>query len=86
VLTAAGARRASEIFWPAFVEHVGVIFLASTSLEMRSLPLGQSRTEQERLQGHTHIQDVFRWTVPMRYDADMDENAPDPDAPEHAAA
>ena len=86
MLTVNTARRVSDIFWPAFVERDGMIFLPTTPDKMWTLPIGRTRTDHERLQAHTHIQDIFRWNVPMRYDAQLEQERPDPNTPEHAAA
>jgi len=80
------ARRIAEIFWPAFVERNGMIFLPDTNPSAWSARPGDTLTEHERLQGHSHMQDLFRWQVPTRHDPVLDLEVPDPDSAEHAAA
>ena len=43
-------------------------------------------TEYERFYGHTHVQDVVRWGVPMVHDAGSGTDVPDPASPEFGAA
>ena len=80
------ARRVADILWPAFVERNGMIFLPCTHPSMWTAQAGLTLTEHERLQGHSHIQDLFRWDVPRFYDAELEADRPDPDTPEHALA
>jgi hypothetical protein len=80
------ARRVADILWPAFIERNGMIFLPFTDPGAWSPPPDRALTEHERLQGHSHIQDLFRWDVPMRHDPELDIDVPDPGTPEHAAA
>jgi len=81
------ARRVADIFWPDFVERDGVILLPD--VHPPEPPPGRHHrtlTEYERFHGHTHIQDLFRWDVPMRHNAELDLDEPDWDSLEHAAA
>ena len=86
MLRVSTARRVADIFWPDFVERDGVILLSY--VRPSEAPLGHHRTltEYERFHGHTHIQELFRWEVPTRYDAELDLDRPDWDSAEHAAA
>jgi hypothetical protein len=80
------ARRVADIFWPQFVERNGMIFLPTTHASMWTAQPGLTLTEHERLQGHSHIREFFRWDVPTVYDAALEADRPDPNAPEHATA
>lgn len=77
------ARRVADIFWPDFVERDGVILLSYVRPPEPPPGSHPTLTQYERFHGHTHIQELFRWDVPTRYDADLDR--PDWDSPEHGA-
>jgi len=81
------ARRVADIFWPAFVERDGVVLLPF--VRPPESPPGRHHatlTDYERFHSHSHIQDLFRWEVPMLYDAELDLERPDASSKEHAAA
>lgn len=80
------AQRVTNILWPDFVERDGVILLATE--RPSSPPPGPhaTLTRYERFHGHAHIRDLFRWDVPYRYDPEMDQDRPDVESPQHAAA
>jgi hypothetical protein len=80
------ARRVADILWPDFVERDGVILLATERPSGSPPGPHATLTEYERFHGHTHIQDVFRWDVPYRHDAEMELDRPETESPQHAAA
>jgi hypothetical protein len=86
LLRVSTALKLTDVLWPAFVERDGVILPAS--VRPPSPPLGPHRTltEYERFHGHTHIQDMFRWEVPYRYDAELDLERADSESAQHAEA
>ena len=86
VLRISTARRVAEAFWPAFVERDGVILLPHVRPPEAPPGRHSTLTEYERFHGHTHIQELFRWDVPTRYDAELDLDRPDAGSAEHAAA
>jgi hypothetical protein len=86
LLRVSTARHIAAILWPAFVERNGMIFLPDSHPDAWSAPPASTLTAHERLQSHSHIQDLFRWDVPTRHDPLLDLEVPDPDSPDHAAA
>ncbi len=78
------AARVAGLLWPEFREHDGVIVLASATVRPLSEWNG-TVTEYERFYGHTHVQDLFTWRVPMVHDPEWDAEVPDAASPEFAA-
>ena len=80
------ARRVAEVLWPEFVERHGVVLLATEKPASPPPGTRATLTDYERFHGHSHIQDLFRWDVPHRYDAELDLDRPDAESPQHAEA
>jgi hypothetical protein len=79
------AAKVADLLWPEFREHGGAIVLASVTAR----PLAEwtgTVTEYERFYGHTHVQDLFTWRVPMVHEPEWDTEVPDAASPEFAAA
>ena len=76
----------ADLLWPTFAERHGVIFL--DTVVTSDLPPGRFRstTEYERFHSHTHIQDLFHWTVSEIRDAELDIERPDGTSQEFGAA
>jgi hypothetical protein len=79
------AAKVAGLLWPEFREIDGAIVLASVTARPVSAWNG-TVTEYERFYGHTHVQDLFTWRVPMVRDAEWDTEVPDAASPEFAAA
>jgi hypothetical protein len=86
VLRVSTARRVADIFWPDFVERDGVVLLPDVRTQTPPPASHATLTEYERFHSHSHIQDLFRWDVPMVHDAELDLEQPDSSSAEHAAA
>jgi hypothetical protein len=86
VLRISTARRVADVFWPDFIERDGVILLSYVRPPEPPPGSHHTLTQYERFHGHTHIQELFRWDVPTRYDAQLDLDRPDWDSPEHGVA
>jgi hypothetical protein len=79
------AAKVAGLLWPEFREHDGAIVLASVTAR----PLAEwngTVTEYERFYGHTHVQDLFTWRVPMVHEPEWDAEVPDTASPEFAVA
>ena len=79
------ASKVVDLLWPEFVEREGAIVLANVPVR----PLSEwerTVTEYERFYGHTHVQDLFTWRVPMVHDRELDTELPDAASPEFEAA
>jgi len=64
VITLATALRVADIFWPAFVEQDGCVFLAREIRGPVDLAQHRTRTAAESFQNHVHVIDVFRHAIP----------------------
>ena len=79
------ASKVVNLLWPEFVEREGAIVLANVLVRPLS-EWDRTVTEYERFYGHTHVQDLFTWRVPVVHDPEFDTELPDAASPEFAAA
>jgi hypothetical protein len=82
VITLSTALRVAHIFWPAFVEQDGCVFLAREVRGRVDLTKHRTRTAAESFQNHVHVTDVFRHAIPGAEDPEegfwrYDESHPD---------
>ena len=64
MITLATALRVSDLFWPAFLEQDGCVFLAREVHGPIDLASHRSRTAAESFQNHVHLTDLFRHAIP----------------------
>jgi hypothetical protein len=86
VLRLSTARKVADVLWPEFVERDGVVLLAFVRPPEPPPGSHATLTDYERLHGHTHVQDVFRWDVPRTYDPEWGTERPDAASPAFAEA
>ena len=65
------ALRVADVFWPAFVEQDGCVFLAREARGAVDVSKHRTRTAAESFQNHVHVTDVFRHAIPGAEDPDQ---------------